>query len=318
MSGSVLQYAACPEGTWDVAAALPHPALRPGVRLYRGVRFGTGQPRRRLEIPVPWVSLVLGFGSPLRLVGDARRPGADPSGVRLVSAVAGLQTGPVVGEHDGRVAAVEVLLAPWTAYRLFGVPLHALADRHLPAAELLGARADRLAEALAEQYDWTSRFMLVDRALTRWLTTGPVPEPRVAWAWRQLARSGGRLPVAELAARTGWSVRQLENRLKEQAGLTPKSIGRMFRLGRALRLLADGSSTAVAAAESGYCDQSHLHLDFRRMTGATPREFFAARAAGGSLPPAGPPVSDRGTGTVTSAPAPDLAAGRPRGRRRPA
>ena len=95
-----------PDGLWEVALARPHPRLRPGVISYRGFRLALGTPRRRLEVPIGAVTLLLGFGDRLRirgLTGSARPP------VSLVSVVSGLTTRPVIGEHDGRLAGVEVL-----------------------------------------------------------------------------------------------------------------------------------------------------------------------------------------------------------------
>lgn len=300
---ALLQHSACPGATWEVALARPRAALFPGVRLYRGVRFGTGLARRRLEVPGPWVTMVLGFGSPMRLSSPAQGAGAPGVDVVLASSVSGLQTRPTLGEHDGHLAALEVVMTPWTAYRLLGVPMDALANRHLALADVAGPRAARLCDALAELPSWHQRFALLDRELARWLEAGPVPSPHVTWAWRRLAESGGRLTVSALAAETGWSVRQLENRFNEQAGMAPKSVARVLRLNRAMQLLAAGSLTpAQIATACGFSDQPHLHRDFKAMTGATPRGFFAARS---STPadPAEPPVADRIAGHVTSAPA---------------
>ncbi|MFJ1867281.1 helix-turn-helix domain-containing protein [Streptomyces sp. NPDC088097] len=300
---ALLRHAVCPEGTWDVALARPGPALLPGVRLYRGVRFGTGVVRRRLEIPGPWVTLVLGFGPPMRLISPARAPGVPAIDLLLASSVSGLQTRPTIGEHGGHLAALEVVLTPYTAHRLLGVEMGALANRHLDLADVAGARASRLGDALAELPGWSARFALLDRELTRWLEAGPEPAARLVWAWRRLAASGGRLPVSVLAAETGWSVRQLENRFNEQAGMPPKAVARVMRLNRAMRLLAAGSlAPADVATTCGFSDQSHLHRDFKAMTGATPRAFFAARLTGPGGP-AEPPVADRVAGQVTSAPA---------------
>ncbi len=103
--------------TWEAAWALPHPRLRPGVINYQGFRFDLDRPRRRLETPIGAVTLMLGFEQPVR-ISSAGRPT-----VSLVSVYSGLGTAPAVGEHVGRVSGVQVLLAPWAAFSLFGVAL---------------------------------------------------------------------------------------------------------------------------------------------------------------------------------------------------
>jgi AraC-like DNA-binding protein len=106
--------------------------------------------------------------------------------------------------------------------------------------------------------------------------------------------------VPRLAEEVGWSVRQLENRFREQIGLGPKSAARVLRLQRARRLLASGRSAAETAAICGFYDQAHLSGEFRKMTGCTPREFAAARGAVAAPPRPGPPGADRLTGEATS------------------
>lgn len=118
-------------------------------------------------------------------------------------------------------------------------------------------------------------------------------------AWGHLQRTWGAIPVPRLADEVGWSVRQLENRFREQIGLGPKAAARVLRLQRARRLLAAGRSQAETAAACGYYDQAHLSGEFRAMTGCTPREFTAARGTP-SAPPPGPPGTDRMAGEATS------------------
>ncbi|EPH44800.1 helix-turn-helix domain-containing protein [Streptomyces aurantiacus] len=292
-----------PDGLWEVALARPHPRLRPGVISYRGFRLALGVPRRRLEVPIGAVTLMLGFGERLRirgLAGSARPP------VSLVSVVSGLTTRPVLGEHDGRLAGIEVLLTPWASFTLLGTEQHELAERALDP-DALGVRPGRgrrervgeLAAALGALPRWSERFALLDEVLTRWSKAGPPCSPRTVRAWEELVRTRGSAPVARIADEVGWSVRQLENRFREQIGLGPKAAGRILRLQRARRLLAAGRSQAETAALCGFYDQAHLSGEFKAMTGCTPRQF--AHASGTPLPArSGPPSAERLAGEQTS------------------
>ncbi|MFI7316024.1 helix-turn-helix domain-containing protein [Streptomyces venezuelae] len=265
-------------------------------------------PRRRLEVPIGAVTLLLGFERPLRISGLAGplRTGPVRPPVSLVSVLSGLGTTPVVGEHDGRFAGVEVLLAPWTAFTLFGTALHELADRTLDP-DALGARPGpgrwrtvaELSAALGALPSWRARFALLDDAFARWAAAGPPPSTRTVRAWGELVRSGGTAPVGHLAGEVGWGVRQLENRFREQIGIGPKAAGRVIRLQRARALLAAGHGQAETAALCGYYDQAHLSGEFRAMTGCTPGQFTAARRAV-PAPRTGPPSADRLAGEPTS------------------
>ncbi|MFE0455979.1 helix-turn-helix domain-containing protein [Streptomyces sp. NPDC058914] len=287
-------------GSWEFATSAPHPRLRPGVLGYRGIRLALDRPRRRLETPIGAVTLLLGFEGPVRISGAGR-----PT-VSLVSVYSGLSTTPVVGEHDGHIAGVEVLLAPWAAFTLFGTPQHELADRAVDPDDLphepgggVGGRwrgTGELAAALAALPTWAARLGLLDDVLTRWSAAGPPSAARVRQAWSLLVRSAGAIPVPRLAEEVGWSVRHLENRFREQIGLGPKAAARVLRLQRARRLLAAGRSPAETAALCGFYDQAHLSGEFKAMTGCTPREFTAARGRPGPVAPA----ADRLNGEATS------------------
>ncbi|MGW3203314.1 helix-turn-helix domain-containing protein [Streptomyces sp. NPDC001135] len=239
------------------------------------------RPRRRLETPIAAATLLLGFEQPVRISRAGRAP------VSLVSVVNGLTTTPALGEHGGRLSGIEVLLEPWTAFALFGTEQYELANRSAGLDEL-DPGLGRLAGALAALPGWPERFALLDRVLLERLRPGVPVSERVVHAWSLLRRGAGTVPVPRLAEEVGWSVRHLENRFREQIGLSPKAAGRVLRLQRARRLLAAGHGQAETAAMCGYYDQAHFSGDFKSMTGCTPGEFLAARRL-----PAADAVTDR-------------------------
>ncbi|MER5430629.1 helix-turn-helix domain-containing protein [Streptomyces sp. NPDC002588] len=280
-------------GSWELAYASPHPRLRPGVISYRGIRLAMDRPRRRLETPIGASTLLLGFEGPVRI---SRAGQATDT---LVSVYCGPTTTPAVGEHGGRVSGVEVLLTPWAAFTLFGTPQHELVNRTVDPDTLphaLGSPLGELSAALAALPGWAERFELLDDVFSQWWKAGTPGSERVARAWSVLVRTGGAIPVPRLAEEVGWSVRQLENRFREQIGLGPKAAARVLRLQRARRLLARGQTAAETAALCGFYDQAHLSGEFKAMTGCTPKEFSQARQAPGPVSPA----ADRLSGEATS------------------
>ena len=94
-----------------------------------------------------------------------------------------------------------------------------------------------------------------------------------------MQRSRGMLGVAAVAAESAVSTRHMERLFQEQIGVSPKIFARLLRLDHALELAGPGSNWAEVADLCGYFDQSHLVRDFRALTGATPLEFAALRAA---------------------------------------
>jgi AraC-like DNA-binding protein len=265
-------------GTYDSVVAVerdPAPALRSYVRRYYGFRETTDSPMRRREGPGVDVLVLLSFGFDWR-IGDATEPARPWE--RRASFVAGLHEGAVLTEHDGESYGMQISLTPPGAYALFGLPMHELAGRTVALDAVLGKRADRLPEQLAELDDWTERFELLDSALASRLEDARPASPGVVWAWRRLTWTDGRVPIGELAGELGWSRKRLAAQFREQVGLPPKSLARLLRFERAKALLEreDRPSLTRLALECGYYDQSHLGNEFRRISGTTPAAHAAS------------------------------------------
>lgn len=94
------------------------------------------------------------------------------------------------------------------------------------------------------------------------------------------------LPVARLAERLGVSRRKLERHFTMSLGITPAEAGRRIRLAQVRALLERGErSITEIAAETGFCDGSHLTRVFRAAEGVTPEEWRRAKrkAAGAAV-----------------------------------
>ncbi|MFI1148067.1 helix-turn-helix domain-containing protein [Streptomyces sp. NPDC020817] len=135
-----------------------------------------------------------------------------------------------------------------------------------------------------------------------WVTRAGAAEP-LRRAWGELLRSGGSLPVEELAVRAGRGKRRLEYLFREQIGLTPKTAARVLRFQRTLWLVDHGGRPlADVAVACGFSDQAHMNREFKAMSGRTPRRFRSER---GAALPGGPAGVDRVAGQVTSIVLPD-------------
>lgn len=79
------------------------------------------------------------------------------------------------------------------------------------------------------------------------------------------------LPVGVLAERLGVSRRRLERHFQARLSITPHEAARKVRLGQAKMLLATTErSVTDIAAETGFCDASHLIRVFRNEEATTP------------------------------------------------
>ena len=105
------------------------------------------------------------------------------------------------------------------------------------------------------------------------------PSPEIAWAWRQLAQSDGRIAIASLTDELGWSPKRLIARFRAQIGLPPKQAARLLRFQRASEDLAPAAASdwCAFAQDYGFYDQAHLINEFRRFAGDTPDGLLRRR-----------------------------------------
>lgn len=260
----------------EAVRARPAGALRPYLARYSGYRQRGLAPAVHRGLPSPYLTFILTLDEPLVISGHPDP--AQPAGI-YPTLLGGLHTTPALIRHDGAQSGVQVAVHPLAARALFGLPAGELAGIDVPAEQVLGRLAAQVRERLREARDWPERFAVLDGALLRAARpSGQVP-PEVAWAWRALRRSGGALPVAELARETGWSARHLQDRFRRETGLTPKAAARVIRFDRARRLLAAASPPprlAELAVRCGYFDQAHLAREFRALAGLPPSGWLAA------------------------------------------
>ncbi len=263
----------------EYVLATPHAALSGLAVRYQGYREFSAVPLRRRQAPTGTCTLILSFGAALRLHGPA-----GPSAP--ASFLAGMHDAAVLTEFTGAQHGMQVDLTPLGLYTLLGRPMPELTNVAPPVDALEVPELGALPERLAADPGWPQRFARLDAVLlSRLAASRARPDPEVAWAWRQLVRSGGTAAVHDLATGTGWSRRHLLTRFRTQVGLAPKPAARVLRFRRAADLLVPGRGIADVAAASGYADHAHLVREFRALAGCTPSEYLTERAP--------PPAPDR-------------------------
>jgi transcriptional regulator GlxA family with amidase domain len=162
-----------------------------------------------------------------------------------------------------------------------------------------GAGVADLAAALIEQRlgaetaRKTLRVMLIDGARP---AAAPQPMPALARepatgddevrrAVLIMEQTMSRPPsVAQIAARVGLGVRQLERRFLDELGETPAAIFRAMRLDYGRWLIEKrGRPVGEAAASAGFADGAHFARLFRKRWGLAPSTLRAAADVGNIL-----------------------------------
>jgi AraC-like DNA-binding protein len=276
-------------GWWEMVSQVAAPRLRRHVLGYCGYEEETVGFTRRRELPSGEVVLIIGFGPRLETTYPELAP--DRSSMHR-SLVAGMHEAYCLVATPGNQAGIQLNLTPLGAHLLLGLPMHELANRVVELDDLLGAEGELLVDRLYDAHDWQARFAILDEVLMRRLDAARPASPDVAWAWRRLVETGGRLPVGELCDELGCSRKHMLRRFNEQIGVAPKTFARVLRFQRAVHMLGhrDGASWlderelgagrrmswGEIALECGYFDQAHMNRDFRQFAGASPGELAAS------------------------------------------
>lgn len=249
------------DGEGETVGRAADPRLSAYIAGYIGYRVRPEGPTVCRLLPTGLVTVVVDFNAPSGLVS-------------------GLSGRSMLVEHAGSQYGMAVGLTPLGAFALFGVPQRELTERRFLLSELLGARADKLTDMLADLSGWDERFVLLEETLAAWMDTGPAPALTVSRAWSMLRTSRGRTPIGTMADELGLSWRQLQNRFAEQVGVPPKTMGRIIRFQHAMGalVLPRPPSLAAVAAGCGYADQAHLSREVREFTGCTPTDLLGVPA----------------------------------------
>lgn len=179
--------------------------------------------------------------------------------------VAGPDTGPMPTPMRVGDAFVGIRFGPGTVGSLFGVPVEALRDLRVPVSDL---------PALVRLAAWDARsgqMRVLREVVEARLRETPSPDPAGTAIAGALLRGAS---VREVAWELGFSARQLHRRSLGSFGYAPKTLQRIVRFQRALRLARAGVPLSSVAAESGYADQAHLANDVKRLSGVSMRHLL--------------------------------------------
>jgi AraC-like DNA-binding protein len=185
---------------------------------------------------------------------------------------------PVLPPGDPVVA---VRFRPGAAMRWLGLPMSEITGRQVDLQELRPWARD-LAGRIGEARMAAERMARLEAGLARIAPQIGPPVPEMALAFRWLGRGPEEAGLAALRDRLGISERSLRRRCHEAFGYGPKTLDRILRFQRFLRLAAAGEEAGLSAlaAAAGYADQAHLTREARRLCGLTPAAILGQLAAG--------------------------------------
>ena len=238
-----------------------HPAPGPLARHFSRTWFHalpSGAVRQSAIVPDGCSDLIWSSGS-LRIAGPDRTakieqlpPGATVIGLRF---------------QPGALAA-------WLR-----VPTSELVGERVRLEQFWGAEARRIADWVSEGRSPAEVAARLETAMAR-RAAGMKGEADWAGAIFRLVEDhtpfDGQL-IDRLVGETGVSERTLRRRCHEAFGFGPKTLDRILRFQRFIRLARDVGQAGLAgiAFEAGYSDQAHLTRETRELAGFTPASVVA-------------------------------------------
>ncbi len=169
-----------------------------------------------------------------------------------------------------------VVFKPGGAVPVLGVPASAIANAHVPLAELWGGEARALQDRIVGAPSSRARFRILEDALIARLPRAAPVHSSVEAAVRWFG-SAAPPSVAGAAAQAGLSHRRFIEVFRQAVGAAPKAYCRVRRFQRALaRIHGPGDRDWMdVALDCGYYDQAHFIHDFRAFSGVSPTAYAA-------------------------------------------
>jgi AraC-like DNA-binding protein len=266
-------------GRWEMVSGTPHASLRAYVREYVGWYEHFAVPICRREVPTEDVPVVINFGAPIRLF-DRRDPSRFTD---YGSFTTGAYDSYILVGSTGPSGGVQVNLSILGARLFLGRPLRELKNRAISLDDVFGRDGRRLTQQLYDAPAWADRFEILDRELAARILPAKAPSASVLWTWKRLVGTGGRVSIGTLVGEIGFSQKHVIAQFREEIGLSPKTLARVLRFGRAVRIIKRGGvRLADIAHDCGYYDQAHFSRDFHAFAGVTPGELVRSQLPDGA------------------------------------
>jgi AraC-like DNA-binding protein len=182
--------------------------------------------------------------------------------------------------HDltltGSINWIVVVLQPYGAWHLWGVPANELFNCFFPAEEVVKLRMHEITHALLRVTQLSERVQLLNSFFLQQINKTKEPDPVIIQAVDHIMQQEGVISVELLLQTLYVTERTLERKFKHTIGITPKRFIEIVRLNasaKRMQRMKEKQNLAGIAYDSGYFDQAHFIKDFRKFTGFTPQQY---------------------------------------------
>ena len=168
-----------------------------------------------------------------------------------------------------------VVFRPRGFYKLFGIKSSDCSKYCVMGDSVFKRDVYYLWEQLGECGDITSMKELFENYFSGSARRHSVRTDLLDHIVSRMDKTNGMMRVSQLCNIYNITPRSLERHFMEEIGMPAKELLQIFRINRAIRLLAENPDANLAGISylSGYFDQSHFIKDIRKITGISPGQL---------------------------------------------
>lgn len=151
-------------------------------------------------------------------------------------------------------------------------PLNELHNQHFSLDIFWGSKVSEIRDELLDSPVPDDMFQVLEHGLLSLAINDLEPNPTIQFVLSHLHGS----QIAAVIEQIGLSHRRFNQIFKEEVGMTPKRLNRLYRFQEVLGLVYSGENNLWVdiAQACGYYDQAHFIKDFRSFAGINPSEYL--------------------------------------------
>lgn len=171
---------------------------------------------------------------------------------------------------------IDVIFQPGALYKLLGIPMTELLNKHVDAELLFGQEICNINDRLANAVCYETMFTIIEQFLLEKIKKVRDNMHPVDKIGQVILDNPYSFNLDFFANQACLSHRQFERRFTQQVGITPRFYQRMGRFRKAFELkLQHGKLPWQDIAwQTGYTDYQHLAKDCKQFSGNTPNELI--------------------------------------------
>lgn len=169
-------------------------------------------------------------------------------------------------------------LYPQRAYNLLGIAVQELRDLRIHMDLLWPNQMRTVEERIQAAATFNERVSVFSAFLRRMIRRDVAPHADFLNVFNEIASAAPTASDLGLIARQyGTNGRSLRRQFAKYLGLGPKQMGRVVRVQRCMRAIAQapGRSLADLAYSAGFSDQAHFSREFKSLVGCSPQTYAA-------------------------------------------